>query len=340
MFGTIVRARVKWRRLGFVAVTRELPHLDGVAHRFVDAGGLRVHVAEAGEGEPLVLLHGWPQNWWAWRKLIPPLAERYRVICPDLRGHGWTEAPPGGYEKKGLAGDLLALLDALELERVRLVGHDWGGFAGFLACVRAPERFERFLALNIIHPWYRGRPTPRAVVATIAYQGPIITPLLGTTLLRRVPLFIRTIMRLGSERRDVWTDADLAIFTDQFREPERARATVSVYRAFQFRELPALLTGRYETGRLRTPTLLLVGVGDAVVRVKGLDGWEEHADDMLVESLPGCGHFPAEERPDAVLERALPFFEARPGGPRPGRDGATTGAARATAPEPPPAPRH
>jgi pimeloyl-ACP methyl ester carboxylesterase len=119
---------------------RALPELGGVEHRFVDLPNLRMHVAEAGEGDPVVLLHGWPQNWWAWRRLIPPLAERFRVVCPDLRGFGWSDAPTGGYEKETLADDILQLLDALELRRVRMIGHDVGGFVGFLTCLRAPER--------------------------------------------------------------------------------------------------------------------------------------------------------------------------------------------------------
>src|SRR5918999_5304513 len=126
-----------------------MPQLEGVEHRFIDVDGLRMHVAEAGEGEPVLMLHGWPQHWWEWRAVIPRLADRYRLICPDLRGHGWTDAPREGYEKERLATDVLGLLDALELERVRLVGHDWGGWVGFLLCFRAPQRIDRFLALNI-----------------------------------------------------------------------------------------------------------------------------------------------------------------------------------------------
>ena len=119
-----------------------MPEIPGVevAHDFVDAGGLRMHVASAGpaDAEPLVLLHGWPQHWYAWRRLIGPLSQRYRVIAPDLRGFGWTDAPSGGYEKRELAADVVALLDALGLDRVRLAGHDWGGFVGFLLCLEAP----------------------------------------------------------------------------------------------------------------------------------------------------------------------------------------------------------
>ena len=71
------------------------PEIDGVTHRYVDLPGVRMHVAEAGGGPPILLLHGWPQHWWIWRKVIPALAENHRVICPDLRGFGWSEAPAG-----------------------------------------------------------------------------------------------------------------------------------------------------------------------------------------------------------------------------------------------------
>ncbi|HLH14483.1 MAG TPA: alpha/beta fold hydrolase, partial [Solirubrobacteraceae bacterium] len=110
---------------------RELPQLPGVTHRFVDLRGVRVHVAEAGAGEPLVLLHGWPQHWWCWRELIAPLARDHRVLAPDLRGFGWSAAPPGDYAKSTFAEDVLALLDAEGIDAAPIIGHDWGGYAAF-----------------------------------------------------------------------------------------------------------------------------------------------------------------------------------------------------------------
>src|SRR5262249_7719435 len=127
------------------AVTMDLPAVDGVTHRTVSARGVDFHVAEAGAGDPIVLVHGWPQHWWSWRRVVPLLAPHARLLMPDLRGFGWSSVPPGGYDKRTLADDLLALIDELRLERVRLVGHDWGAFAGFLACLAAPERFSAFL---------------------------------------------------------------------------------------------------------------------------------------------------------------------------------------------------
>src|SRR5215207_4942744 len=116
------------------------PHVAGVRHRFIRTSRLGIHLAEAGEGDPVVLVHGWPQHWYAWRDVIPPLAERYHVICPDLRGFGWTDAPRGGYSTSELVEDLLTLLDVLAFDSVYLVGHELGGRLGFTCrCVSRRE---------------------------------------------------------------------------------------------------------------------------------------------------------------------------------------------------------
>src|SRR4051812_3665843 len=82
-----------------------MPHVAGVEHSFHEVDGVRLQVAQAGDGPPLVLLHGWPQHWWSWRHLIGPLAERYRVICPDIRGMGWSDATRTGYDLPRLTRD-------------------------------------------------------------------------------------------------------------------------------------------------------------------------------------------------------------------------------------------
>jgi pimeloyl-ACP methyl ester carboxylesterase len=278
-------------------MTLPLPHLDGVEHRYVDAGGLRMHVAEAGAGEPVVLLHGWPQHWWEWRGLIPRLAEYYRVICPDLRGLGWSDAPRRGYEKEQLATDVLALLDALELERVRLIGHDWGGYVGFLLCIRRPERFERFVALNTGHPFAPVDLRTLSVMWRFWYQWMIATPVLG-----------RAVVRGGFMLWPDWAPNDHELFAAPLREPARAAATVQIYRTFQTHDLLAIARGRYRHKRLRTPTLFLHGADDRVIRPALLRGFKEHADDLRLELLQGVGHFIADEQPHLVADRALEFF--------------------------------
>jgi len=289
-----------------VAVS-EPPQVDGVTHRTVRARGLDFHVAEAGSGDDVVLcLHGWPQHWYEWRSLMPALADRHRVLALDLRGFGWSDAPRDGYEKENLATDVLAVLDELGLDRVKLVGHDWGGWVGFLLCLRAPQRFERFLALNIVPPWISLR-------ATIGhawrfwYQQVVLAPGIGYRLHRRGD-FIKRILVGGSENKGVWDEETLAIFSDRFTEPARARAAVQMYRVFNWREALPILRGRYAKKRLTVPTRLVFGSDDFVLRPEMLAGYQRHSDDMEVVLVPGCGHFIADEQPQLVAEQARAFL--------------------------------
>jgi pimeloyl-ACP methyl ester carboxylesterase len=301
----VYRCSEQFAAIGFRAVGRLLPEVPGVEHRYVDAGGLRVHVAEAGAGDPLILQHGWPQNWFGWRKLIPELAKHYRVIAPDLRGHGWTDAPPRGYDKEQLASDLLALMDALELERARVVAHDWGGFAAFLAALRAPERFERFGCLSVTTPWLNLGFSPKAFAATI-YQPIISMPVLGPLIVRFTP-FTKLLLAGGSGWSKPWSRKERAVFVDQWREADRARATSQVYRTFLTQDLPAIRKGAYRDKRLTVPTLLLYGDKDPVVTKERIGDWESRADQMEVRRLSGA-HFLPDEVPDVLLEHLLPFL--------------------------------
>jgi pimeloyl-ACP methyl ester carboxylesterase len=132
--------------------SRPLPHVPGMTHRFITVRGVRLHVAEAGSGDPVLLLHSFPQHWYAWRHMVPLLAGQYRLICPDWRGFGWSGAPRGGYGTRARVADLFALMDALGLGRVRLIGHDWGAHAALGAALEAPERVSHLLAVNAGHP--------------------------------------------------------------------------------------------------------------------------------------------------------------------------------------------
>ena len=287
------------------------PEIAGIRHGYVDAAGLRMHVVEAGpsDGEPVLVLHGWPQNWYQWRHQIPALAEAgYRVIVPDLRGFGQSEAPPDGYDKENMATDVLNLMDAMGLQRVRLLGHDWGGWIGFILCVRAPERFSRYLALNIAHLW--GKTSPRSLLSIwrFWYQAVIASPL-GRWLLRNRPGFVRTIITGRSPNPQSWTDEDLDAFTKPLQEPARAEASVQLYRTFLLKEFGPVAAGRYEKKRLIVPTKLVFGMEDFAISKSLLSrDPKEFADDFTIEFVPDTGHFIAEERPELVNDRALDFF--------------------------------
>jgi pimeloyl-ACP methyl ester carboxylesterase len=283
-----------------VAVTDEFPQVPGVSHRYVDAGRLRMHVAEAGEGEPVLALHGWPQHWFLWRGLIPRVAPYARIICPDLRGFGWTAVPAGGYDRETMAGDVLALMDALGLARVRVIGHDWGAWIGFLLCLHHPERVERFVGCNILPPWPAHDPRAPLDVWRLAYQAAISLPAVGGKVGRHLA-------RKGLESTRALSAAEVDAFVDRVGG-ERARATQLLYRTFLLREAVPVLRGRYRAADLSVPTRVLFGDRDQVIPVRILRASLAQTDAAELELVPGASHFVVDERPDLVAERSLEFF--------------------------------
>ena len=271
-----------------------------VTHRDVDAGGLRVHLAEAGppDAPPALLLHGWPQTHRCWRHVVPLLAGDFRLLMPDLRGFGRTEAPGTGMDPDTFAADQIALLDALGIERAYVAGHDWGGFTSFLLAARHPDRFAAVLVCNAPHPWVR--PRPRFLLElwrswyAMAMASPVAPTLLGRTdVIRKA---------LASDTRGVgFSDEDLDVFADALRPPERARATQLLYRAYLRRLLAGITRRTSPPPSLRVPSHLLFGARDtAIARA-------------LVEDFPGvefvdAGHFIVDERPDLVARRARDVF--------------------------------
>jgi pimeloyl-ACP methyl ester carboxylesterase len=287
-----------------------MPHVDGVRHSYVNAGGLRVHLAEAGpeDGEPILMLHGWPQHWYLWRGVVPALSKKYRLLMPDLRGLGWTDMPEDGYEKENLARDQIALLDALGIDKVKLMGHDWGAYAGFLLCLLAPERVDRYLATNIVHPW--PKPDTKAIlnIWRMAYQVPMVLPFLGPRVTRKEG-FIKFILNGG--KKGIFTDDELEAFEAPLRDRVRSKSSAKYYRSFQAHDLPLLIRGHWRKYRLTVPTLMVFGTGDVAIPPSSLAGYEQYADDMRVEVIEDTGHFIVDAVPERVSAAALDFFADR-----------------------------
>ncbi len=285
-----------------------MPTLAGVEHHFVDVRGARLHVAELGTGPPVLLLHGWPQHWWSWRSVMPLLADRHRVLAMDMRGFGWSEPTRRGYRKAQLADDVAGVLDALELEQVDLVGHDWGGVVGFLVCLNHTERVQRFVPINTGHVWptlsLKGVPKQ---LGAMAYQGLLASPGVGRKI-NQSPKLVGKVMGAISAQTDAVLPQYVEHFAPRMADRARARAAAQLYRTFQLYEYPRWVRGLYRDRRLTTPTLWLHGLEDPFFKPGMFKDIVEHADDVRIEYLEGCGHFPAEECPQAVAEHLAGFF--------------------------------
>ena len=290
------------------------PDIAGAEQRTVtiqtaDAGPLGVHLYEAGEGPPVLLLHGWPQDASCWRYVIPLLADRHRLIAPDLRGFGRSDAPRGGYDGVTFGADALALLDALEIERAHLIGHDWGGFAAFAAGIAAPRRVASMVVLNTIPPWVK--PDPRLLPELWRAWYVVAMATAGDRIVRDRPGLIARMLR-GDRVQDGISREDAQGYAARLRRPESARASKLLYRSY-LRAAKSVLTGRGDgERRLEAPTHFLFGTNDLAIPQRLLEGIERHCDDIVVELVPDSGHFIAEEKPELVAERAAELFERHP----------------------------
>jgi pimeloyl-ACP methyl ester carboxylesterase len=265
----------------------------------------------------VLLVHDWPQHWYAWRLVIPRLAERYRVIAMDIRGFGWSDIAWQGFETESLAADVFRLIDALELERVRWLGHGWGGWIGFAAALSRPERIEALCALGPLPPWLRPTPLDLAALLRLGRHAALAAPLIGPLLCRRRRFVARTIRRGSTDRANLGPEV-LRLYARDLRASTRARAASLLHRTFATRELVPVLAGRHRRRRLTTPTLVLHGQRD-LLRPRLFAHPRMNADDLTVEMVARAGHFLPEERPDLVADRAARFFS---GSTRSGSGGA------------------
>jgi pimeloyl-ACP methyl ester carboxylesterase len=280
------------------STSTEPPPIAGVRRSFVEARGVRFHVTEAGpeDGRPVLALHGWPQHHWAYRDLLADPPPGLRIIAPDLPGYGWSGPAPHQWAKEDVASDMLALLDALGLDRVLLVGHDWGGFVGYLMVLREPQRFDGYLALNMSHPWGI---RPRNVLPRVyrfAYQLPLA--FLGVPVQRHTK-YVDMVFKVGS-RLD---SATARVFADRFRTPVGASAGRDTYRTFLLREVPAMRRNP-EARRATVPIRALYGTGDAAVPLALVEPASAKADDYTLETAD-ASHFIIDERPDLVRAKLV-----------------------------------
>ncbi|MGV0715917.1 alpha/beta hydrolase [Mycolicibacterium sp. XJ662] len=277
------------------------PPIDGVRRSFVDARGVRFHVTEAGapDGRPVLALHGWPQHHWVYRDLLADPPPGMRIIAPDLPGYGWSGPPPHRWAKDDVASDVLALMDVLGLERVLLVGHDWGGFVGYRMLLTAPERFEGYLVMNMAHPWL---PTRAVAPHLWRFWYQLLMATVGVPVQQRTRFLERAFASISDIDRDT-----ARVYVERFRDPVVARTARDTYRTFLLRELPAAARSPAPP-RATMPIRCLFGLDDSAVHVSFAAPESANADDYTLETVD-ASHFIIDERPDLVRARLIALAE-------------------------------
>ncbi|HEX8164379.1 MAG TPA: alpha/beta hydrolase [Beijerinckiaceae bacterium] len=273
-------------------------------------GEVSLHVVEAGpaDGRLTILLHGFPEFWYGWRRQIGPLAAAgLRVVAPDQRGYNLSDRPPGpaAYAIDRLAADVVGLADALGRERFVLVGHDWGGLVAWWAAARHPERVERLAILNAPHPrafgpYARAHPSQRLRSAYVAFFQ---LPFVPEAVLRAGDFALLERALRASSRPGAFTDEDLARYREAWRRPGALTAMLDWYRALRLK--PRLSEGE---ARIRCPTLVIWGCRDSALEPGLAEASAALCDDARVIRYDRATHWVQHEEPDAVNEALIGFL--------------------------------
>jgi pimeloyl-ACP methyl ester carboxylesterase len=283
-----------------------------VEHVRMRTNGVSLHVAAAGpkDGPLVVLLHGFPEFWYGWRRFIQPLAERgFRVLAPDQRGYNISDKPRGlgAYTLDELARDVSGLIEASGRTRAHLVGHDWGAAVAWWTAVKSPTRVERLVAINVPHPrvmWRQLLTNPTQLRRSwymLFFQLPLLPE--RAFLHGGSHRAIRLAFERGS-RPGTFTSEELEEYRRAWRERGAMPAMLNWYRA-ALRHPPS----EPRDLRVRPPTLVIWGTADAFLGEELIDPSLALCDDGRAERLPGCTHWVVHEEPKRVLELIVGHLE-------------------------------
>jgi pimeloyl-ACP methyl ester carboxylesterase len=274
-------------------------------HHHADLGGVRLHYVTAGAGEPVVLLHGWPQTWFMWRDVIPLLAPHFGLVAPDMRGLGGSSRPEGGYDKMTVARDIAELMRSLGHERFRVMAHDWGGPVAFALAAQFPERV-RSMAIFDAPVLGDGGPIEHHGRWHFGFHG---LPGLPEALTEgREDIYLRFFYRFGGAQPDAISEAAQAEYVRAYSQPGAMTAGFNYYRAVP--QDIADNTAFRAAGRKLDMPILVYG-GDPATRGRGmtaLESWARVASKVSGGVAENCGHWIPEERPDFVAAEVLHHF--------------------------------
>ena len=269
------------------------------AHHTAQVNGTRLHYVTAGEGPPVMLLHGWPQTWYEWRHVIDLLADEYQVVAPDLRGFGYSAKPAAGYDAATMAADLAALADHLGLRDVTVLGHDWGAVFGYVYAAKTPSQVR---ALGIVEMALPGVGVMEQAMAPqpqgnfLWHMGFQSVPDLPELLIAgKEKPYLRWFFEHFAYDPAAITAADLDVYTDAITQVGALRAGLAVYQDF-------FTTADQVAALAKTPLEIPVRAygGEACLGGATLASVQAVAPAAEGGVIERCGHWAGEERPDVV----------------------------------------
>jgi haloacetate dehalogenase len=277
-----------------------------IERNVVRANGINQHFRACGQGPAMVLLHGWPQTSYSWRKVMPLLAPHYRCIAPDLRGMGDTDKPVAGYDMRTVATDIHALIEALGLSDVYMVGADWGGLVARRYALDRPGMLDRICIVDIVpHDRIFANFTPSYARAAWHYFWNAVPDLPESLVAHDVRGFLQAFFRPKTHNPET-LDEFIDEYVRAYSKPGALRGGFAYYKAM-FDENPAL-DAENPDARIAEPVHCVWGnSGGMGGPFDVLEMWRPVAPDVTGRGLDACGHYVHEEQPEALVEEIIAF---------------------------------
>jgi pimeloyl-ACP methyl ester carboxylesterase len=278
--------------------------IEGFASHVAEVNGTTLHYVAGGQGDPLILLHGWPETWYAWHRVMPGLASRRRVIAVDLRGIGGSGKPSTGYDKKTMARDVYELIRHLGYARADVAGHDIGSMVAFSLAVNHPSAVRRLVMSEVQHPdegFYSFSALPRPGMPNLWWFGLNNVPDFPEQLIRgRARVLIDHILDQQAADPTVISEEARRTLASAYDEPGAISASNRWYQAFG-QDIEDIQT----YGKVTVPVLGLGGLYGEAMR----GAVAEKALDFRYVQIPDAGHHLALENPDAVVRAVDDFLQ-------------------------------
>jgi pimeloyl-ACP methyl ester carboxylesterase len=275
-----------------------------IEEKFVNTNGIKLHTIIIGSGEPLILLHGFPDFWYGWKNVILGLKDKFKLIVPDTRGINLSDKPDGSenYKLEILVEDIKGLSEELKLDKFNLVGHDWGGMISWALAEKYPEILKKLIILNAPHPKiYRKLITKdndqkkaSGYIFRFLKEG-------ENFLLENDYQALKLAVFGTAKKSNAFSAFDKEKYMEAWSQPGALAAGVNYYRANR----------RYEewTGIINVPTLVIFGMKDIFVLPKVLDGLQDYIKDIKIVKSNESSHWVMHDDPKLVNSSIIDFVK-------------------------------
>jgi len=275
---------------------------DEIEEKLIKTNGIKLHTVMIGEGPPLVLLHGFPDFWYGWKSVIPGLKKHYKLIIPDMRGYNLSDKPKGvsNYKIELLIEDIKGLIESLNLGKIFLAGHDWGGAVAWTFAEKYPDMLQKLAILNAPHMkiFQQKLRTDKKQQEASFYIFEFLKPDGEQFAIKDDFKWLKWAVFSGNKKD--FTDFDKEQYLSAWTQPGAILGGVNYYRAnTSFKDF---------TGKITIPTLVIHGMKDVALLSSVLDGLPDYVDDLKIVRLEDSSHWVMHDQPELVISSFKEFF--------------------------------